>query len=110
MVQILTITMNPAIDISTAVERVMPIRKLRCTTARRYPGGGGINVARVASSRRHGDGTLPSRRSCRSIDAEGLRTLGIPVEGETREKPNRSRDYDQRAVPLYSAGPSPAGK
>ena len=42
-----TLTPNPAIDISTAVDEVLPIRKLRCEAARRDPGGGGINVARV---------------------------------------------------------------
>jgi hypothetical protein len=49
MAGILTITMNPAIDVSTSVDRVAPTRKLRCTTARRDAGGGGINVGRVAS-------------------------------------------------------------
>jgi 6-phosphofructokinase 2 len=42
-----TLTVNPAIDVSTSVERVASIQKLRCAPARRDPGGGGINVARV---------------------------------------------------------------
>jgi 6-phosphofructokinase 2 len=41
--------MNPAIDVSAAVERVVPAHKLRCTSVRRDPGGGGINVARVVA-------------------------------------------------------------
>lgn len=44
---IVTLTMNPAIDISATVPRVTPIHKLRCTTVRREAGGGGVNVARV---------------------------------------------------------------
>jgi len=44
---IVTLTMNPAIDISADVARVLPTHKLRCTSVRRDPGGGGINVARV---------------------------------------------------------------
>lgn len=44
---IVTLTMNPAIDVSTSVERVEPTHKLRCELAHRDPGGGGINVARV---------------------------------------------------------------
>lgn len=44
---IVTLTMNPAIDVSTSVERVEPTHKLRCEPAHRDPGGGGINVARV---------------------------------------------------------------
>ncbi len=46
---IVTFTMNPAIDVSTAVGRVVPRHKLRCTSVRRDPGGGGINVARVVA-------------------------------------------------------------
>ena len=44
---IVTLTPNPAIDISTSVDEIVPVRKLRCAEARRDPGGGGINVARV---------------------------------------------------------------
>jgi 6-phosphofructokinase 2 len=46
---IVTLTMNPALDITTSVDRVRPTDKLRCQGARHDPGGGGINVARVAS-------------------------------------------------------------
>jgi 6-phosphofructokinase 2 len=45
---IVTLTMNPALDITTSVDRVRPTDKLRCRGARHDPGGGGINVARVA--------------------------------------------------------------
>jgi 6-phosphofructokinase 2 len=38
---IVTLTPNPAIDISTSVDEIVPIRKLRCAEARRDPGGGG---------------------------------------------------------------------
>src|ERR1700740_169478 len=47
MSDIVTVTLNPALDISTSVDRVVDTRKLRCSPARRDPGGGGINVARV---------------------------------------------------------------
>ncbi len=47
MERIATLTMNPSIDLHTAVERVMPTAKVRCTPACREPGGGGINVARA---------------------------------------------------------------
>lgn len=46
-VPIVTLTMNPSLDIATSTERVVPTHKLRCETPRRDPGGGGINVARV---------------------------------------------------------------
>lgn len=47
MPQIVTLTLNPAMDLTTAVTQVEPTRKLRCSLPRYDPGGGGINVARV---------------------------------------------------------------
>ena len=47
MSQILTLTMNPALDIATTTERVVPTEKLRCAEPRYDPGGGGINISRV---------------------------------------------------------------
>ena len=47
MTDILTVTMNPALDVSTSTDKVMDTHKLRCTAAIFHPGGGGINVARV---------------------------------------------------------------
>ena len=47
MAQIVTLTMNPALDIATTTDRVVPTHKLRCEAPRYDPGGGGINVARA---------------------------------------------------------------
>jgi 6-phosphofructokinase 2 len=47
MQPIVTLTMNPALDIATATDRVVPAHKLRCEAPRYDPGGGGINVARA---------------------------------------------------------------
>lgn len=44
---ILTLTLNPALDITTATGRLEPQRKLRCTTPRYDAGGGGVNVSRA---------------------------------------------------------------
>ena len=41
MARILTLTLNPTIDVSTSVDRIAPVHKLRCGPARRDPGGGG---------------------------------------------------------------------
>ncbi|MBJ8347029.1 1-phosphofructokinase family hexose kinase [Antrihabitans sp. YC2-6] len=49
MPEIVTLTMNPALDISTSAAHVVPTNKLRCTKPQYDPGGGGINVARVAN-------------------------------------------------------------
>lgn len=47
MQPIVTLTMNPALDLSTSVDKVVSTHKLRCSGARFDPGGGGVNVARV---------------------------------------------------------------
>jgi len=47
MAAIVTLTMNPALDIATVTDRVVPTHKLRCEAPRYDPGGGGINVARA---------------------------------------------------------------
>lgn len=48
--QIVTLTMNPALDITTEADCVRPTDKIRCGEPRYDPGGGGINVARIAHS------------------------------------------------------------
>jgi 6-phosphofructokinase 2 len=47
MPPILTITLNPALDISSSVDRLAPQRKLRCAAPRLDAGGGGVNVSRA---------------------------------------------------------------
>ena len=47
MPAIVTLTMNPALDVATATETIVPSIKLRCDAPRYDPGGGGINVARA---------------------------------------------------------------
>lgn len=91
MTLVVTLTLNPAIDVSTSTDRVEPTRKLRCTPGRRDPGGGGINVARVA--RRLGAealaiypaGGFTGRLLQQLVDREEVRSLVVPSAGETRE-------------------------
>jgi len=46
---ILTIALNPAVDISCTAQTVKPIHKIRTKNQKSDPGGGGTNVARVIS-------------------------------------------------------------
>src|SRR5579859_3925003 len=104
MLRIATITLNPAIDVSTSTPRVAPERKLRCSAGRRDPGGGGINVARVV--RRLGGeatavypaGGFVGRLLQSLVDAEGVTSVAIPVQGETRED---FTVYDEAADTQY---------
>jgi len=45
--RVVTLTLNPAVDRSVSVDRVVSEHKLRCTDPAVEPGGGGINVTRV---------------------------------------------------------------
>ena len=47
MKHIYTLTLSPALDKSTTVERVVPEHKLRCEDPIFEPGGGGINISRA---------------------------------------------------------------
>ena len=53
---ILTLTVNPALDIYTTVEKITSNDKLRCDAPTHDPGGGGVNVSRVIK-RLGGDST-----------------------------------------------------
>lgn len=91
MSKIVTLTMNPAVDVSTSADRVEPLRKLRCRMGRRDAGGGGLNVARVA--RRLGAdvtavypvGGIVGQMLMELVDAEGIESVIVPVRGQTRE-------------------------
>lgn len=91
MAEILTLTLNPAVDVATSVDRLIDTRKLRCSAARRDPGGGGLNVARVVH-RLGGDcealytaGGVLGRTLSAMIETEGVPATCIGIAGETRE-------------------------
>ena len=44
---ILTLTLNPALDMATEVAEIIPGQKLRRTDPMLDPGGGGLNVSRA---------------------------------------------------------------
>ncbi len=91
MSPILTLTMNPALDVSTSVDKVQPVHKLRCEPAAMHPGGGGINVARVVH--RLGADSLaifPAGGATGEalqalLHAEQVPCEVVAIQGETRE-------------------------
>jgi 6-phosphofructokinase 2 len=91
MAEVVTLTMNPAIDLSVSVERVTPFHKLRSSENRRDPGGGGINVARVlkrlgadVTAIYPAGGTL-GQLLRELVEKEGISQVTIPIAAETRE-------------------------
>jgi len=111
MADIVTLTMNPAIDTSVHVDRVAPFHKLRAGGQRRDPGGGGINVARVL--RRFGAdvtaiyaaGGALGQLLRRLVDAEGISALTLPIAGETREDFTVSEEATGRQYRFVLPGP-----
>lgn len=91
MARIVTLTMNPAVDLYTTTDRVEPTHKLRCGPALVHPGGGGINVARVVA-RLGGDvlavfpaGGIDGERLRQLLASERLPVDPVAIAGETRE-------------------------
>ncbi|WP_404337336.1 1-phosphofructokinase family hexose kinase [Sphingomonas sp. MMS12-HWE2-04] len=91
MPAIVTLTLNPALDITTETETVRPTHKLRCGPAVLEPGGGGINVARVLHAL-GGDAVaiFPQGGPAGATMEQLLRDSGVPIApvstaGATRE-------------------------
>lgn len=91
MDSIVTVTLNPALDVSAGAARVEPTTKLRCSEPRFDPGGGGINVARVAA-RLGADATavFPAGGSTGDLlklllEREGVPSDVMPIAAWTRQ-------------------------
>ena len=91
MPAIVTVTINPAIDIFVNVGHVESTTKMRCTSPKRDPGGGGINVARVAHRLGgkvvaiYPTGGAIGKLLQRLVEREGIDSLVTPSHVETRE-------------------------
>jgi 6-phosphofructokinase 2 len=91
MQKIVTLTLNPAIDKSTTVSAIVPDRKLRCSQPVFEPGGGGINVSRAIkklageSTAIYLAGGYSGKYLQHLLDMEGLESLVVEFEGQTRE-------------------------
>ncbi len=88
---ILTVTPNPAIDISASTQTITPEHKLRCAQMRRDPGGGGVNVARVLTrlgarcSALYPAGPILGRLLHELLEREGVPSVALQIGEETRE-------------------------
>lgn len=87
---VLTVTLNPALDISTGADAVVPDVKLRCDAPATDPGGGGINVSRAIAAMGGRStalvalGGATGQRIADLLGEAGLATLRIEAPGETR--------------------------
>lgn len=90
MKRVLTVTLNPAIDMSGVAEVVRPTRKTRLGETLYEPGGGGINVARVMKAlgteadALYLAGGETGALLDRLVADQGIRGRRIPCSGQTR--------------------------
>jgi 6-phosphofructokinase 2 len=94
MTTIVTLTMNPALDIATSADRIVPDHKLRCETPRYDAGGGGINVARALHAMgMNAFAIFPAGGAAGELiddllNKEGVGHEVVPIPGFTRESLN----------------------
>lgn len=87
---VVTLTLNPALDMSTDVPTLIPDVKLRCSEPLLDPGGGGLNVSRAIAALGGESlalvalGGLTGDRLAGLIRAEGVPFLALTAPGETR--------------------------
>lgn len=88
---IVTLTLNPALDKSTSVDRLIAEQKLRCEPMHIDPGGGGINVSKgIQKLGGQSIAVFPiggqNGQALKAlVEAAGITTHTVPISGETRE-------------------------
>jgi 6-phosphofructokinase 2 len=88
---ILTLTINPALDVSTHISGMVPEKKLRCTAPDYFPGGGGVNVSRAlsrlgcANEAMYVSGGPAGELIGKLLAEEGVNSKAVTVETWTRE-------------------------
>lgn len=109
---IVTVALNPCIDVSTSVDHIVADRKLRCTQPHYEPGGGGINVAR-AIGRLGGEalaiypaGGAAGELLRSLLDGERLGQRPLPIGAWTRENINVLEEATGRQFRLVFPGPA----
>lgn len=91
MIDLLTVTLNPTLDLSAGTGHVMPGPKLRLDAPVAEPGGGGINVARAAvklGAQARAVAALGGRTGAEVatlLEATGVEVTVFQVDGETRQ-------------------------
>ncbi len=110
--QIVTVTLNPSIDMITMAERLLPERKLRCREPVYEPGGGGINVAR-AIYKLGGEalacfpaGGTNGDHLQQLLDEERVSTFRIDIDGMTRQNVTVGEEADEQQYRFVMPGPT----
>lgn len=110
--RVLTVTLNPALDVSLTIDRLVPERKLRADRPRREPGGGGVNVSRVLH--RFGmaapafvvSGGPVGTELVGRLRAEGVEVVDFEIEEPTRESLAITESSTSSQYRISMPGPS----
>ncbi len=109
---VLTITMNPALDKSTTVEKMLPEKKLRCGQPVIEAGGGGINASKAIkelggeSLALFPAGGPNGERLQNLLTAAGITSIVIPLKGETRENMTVTESGHNQQFRFVMPGPT----
>jgi tagatose 6-phosphate kinase len=107
-----TVTLNLALDVTYAVDELVPGRSHRVTEIRQRAGGKGVNVARVAATLGHQVlalgfvGGLTGETVAAELFDAGLTALLTPIAGETRRTVAIVNGTDGDATIFNETGPT----
>ena len=88
---IVTLTINPSLDVSAEVDTLEPTKKMRCRNVMIDPGGGGINVSRAitllggASTAVFPAGGSTGRSMDAMLSEEDVKSLPVSIDGANRQ-------------------------
>ncbi|MFF9481854.1 1-phosphofructokinase family hexose kinase [Streptomyces sp. NPDC014733] len=108
---VLTLTMNPTVDMCWDVDHLADVGKNRARVRSVTAGGGGINVARGVTrlggraTAVHTAGREVGRRLNRLLDEEGIAHIPVGIEGETREALVLFETASRRSHHIVPPGP-----
>ncbi len=108
---IMTLTMNPAVDISAGVMQLVAGKKLRCSTPTYEAGGGGINVASVIhelggkATAVYAAGGATGKMLQNLLAGKDITQEYIEIEGRTREDISVLEEATQQLYRFVMPGP-----
>ncbi len=112
--RIITVTVNPTVDIACSAEAVYPLHKVRTSDEMQDPGGGGINVARVVHEL-GGDvlaimlaGGFPGQFLEELLAEEKVPCRTLRIEGRTRISYTVHDRHSQQEYRFVAKGPNVA--
>jgi 6-phosphofructokinase 2 len=110
--RLITLTLNPALDIAADADAVVPTHKVRMHHQHADPGGGGVNVARVIYEL-GGDvmavlaaGGASGRVLEEMLDEAGVRRCSVQIRGQTRVSLNVLDNASQLEYRFVPEGPT----